>query len=65
MTVSNLDYALMAGAAYYSTRDINNRIPYPDGWDLLDGGWIGQFRIAAVVLKLLLSNAVTSKAESK
>lgn len=30
---SNPEYALMAGAAYFSTRDDINRFPIPDGWE--------------------------------
>ena len=38
MTVSDIDYALMAGAAYFSTRDQVNRLPFPsgNGWQRLD-----------------------------
>lgn len=38
MTILTLDYALMAGAAYYSTRHPDNRVPFPanDGWLPLD-----------------------------
>jgi len=34
---STIEYALMAGSAYYSTRDDINRIPRPDGWEQLPG----------------------------
>lgn len=36
MTVSTLDYALIAGAAYDSTRDPANKIPRPGTWQPLD-----------------------------
>jgi hypothetical protein len=32
MAVSTLDYALMAGYSYYSTRGDINRTPFPSGW---------------------------------
>lgn len=35
MTVSTIQYALMAGASYFDTRAELNRIPTPQGW-LLD-----------------------------
>lgn len=31
-----IEYSLMAGAAYFSTRDSKNRIPRPDGWEQID-----------------------------
>ena len=34
---STVEYALMAGAAYYSTRDEINRIPRSDSWEQLAG----------------------------
>jgi hypothetical protein len=39
MTATTIEYALMAGAAYYDTRDDNNRTPFPDatGWGKLPG----------------------------
>jgi len=41
MTASTVDYALMAGAAYFSTRDVINRLPFPEGsgWSRLAGGF--------------------------
>jgi hypothetical protein len=33
---TELQYALMAGGAYISTRDVNNQFPVPDGWIRLD-----------------------------
>ena len=33
---SNDQYALMAGAAYASTRAVDNQIPAPEGWYLVD-----------------------------
>ena len=36
MTAGTVEYALMAGAAYESTRDRINRIPPPEGWASLD-----------------------------
>jgi len=36
MVASTVEYALMAGAAYESTRDRINRIPGPEGWAPLD-----------------------------
>jgi len=38
MTISTLEYALMAGASYRSTRDDINRIPYPADWQPVSGG---------------------------
>lgn len=38
MTDRTVEYSLMAGAAYKSTRDDANKIPYPSGWDKLDPG---------------------------
>ena len=35
MTISTIEYALLAGAAYEDTRNLVNRIPYPE-----DMGWI-------------------------
>ena len=29
---TTLDFALLAGAAYFSTRGENNRFPIPSGW---------------------------------
>ena len=39
MTISTIEYALMAGNAYFDTRDKINRIPYPGylGWDPISG----------------------------
>jgi hypothetical protein len=36
MSATKSEYALMAGAAYFSTRSVSNRIPSPDGWEQLD-----------------------------
>ncbi len=33
---SNEQYALMAGAAYASTRAVDNQIPAPEGWYRVD-----------------------------
>ncbi len=33
--VTNSEYALMAGVAYQSTRNANNRFPVPDGWTVM------------------------------
>jgi len=35
-TQEKIDYALMAGAVYISTRDEENRLPTPDGWQKLE-----------------------------
>jgi putative lipase involved disintegration of autophagic bodies len=35
-TVSDIDYALMAGNVYRASRDKNNWVPVPDGWDALE-----------------------------
>jgi hypothetical protein len=39
MTITTIEYALMAGAAYYDTRADENRVPYPasSGWERLPG----------------------------
>lgn len=36
MTDRIVEYSVMAGAAYTSTRSALNQIPYPAGWDELD-----------------------------
>lgn len=33
------EYALLSGAAYFSQRHANNRIPAPQGWDRLPDGY--------------------------
>ena len=38
MTISTIEYALIAGASYRSTRDDINRIPYPAGWQPVKSG---------------------------
>jgi Ca2+-binding RTX toxin-like protein len=48
MTVSTLDYALMAGAAYDSTRADGNKIPRPDGWEPLEPGTTFEHRLDTI-----------------
>lgn len=36
MPATPIEYALMAGAAYETTRGEINRIPHPNGWEPLD-----------------------------
>lgn len=36
MTERDIEFSLMAGAAYESTRGRINQIPYPEGWDALN-----------------------------
>ena len=34
MATTIIEYALMAGASYISTRDPKNQFPIPQGWDV-------------------------------